>query len=113
MGPAHTYQQGFFLDYPPGYLYALWIAGIISRAIGAGGDFLRVIVESPAMIADFHVLPGVRIRATQRTAELALIAMLMVALNPALLFDTVVWGQSDSVMTLVMWLAWWPLSRAV
>ena len=31
--------------------------------------------------------------------------MLMVALNPALLFDTVVWGQSDSVLTLVMWLA--------
>ena len=22
-GPAHTYQQGFFLDYPPGYLYGL------------------------------------------------------------------------------------------
>jgi hypothetical protein len=31
--------------------------------------------------------------------------MLMVALNPALLFDTVVWGQSDSVLALVMWLA--------
>ena len=27
-GPAHTYQQGFFLDYPPGYLYALWVVGI-------------------------------------------------------------------------------------
>ena len=33
--------------------------------------------------------------------EMAFIAMLMVALNPPLLFDTVVWGQSDSVMTFV------------
>jgi len=32
---------------------------------------------------------------------MAMIAMLLVALNPALLFDTVVWGQSDSVLTFV------------
>jgi dolichyl-phosphate-mannose--protein O-mannosyl transferase/Gpi18-like mannosyltransferase len=106
MGPAHTYQQGYFLDYPPGYLYALWIAGIISRAIGAGGDTLRVIVESPALIADFFMCFVVfaYVRRSEHS-KLALIAMLMVALNPALLFDTVVWGQSDSVLTLVMWLA--------
>jgi dolichyl-phosphate-mannose--protein O-mannosyl transferase len=106
LGPAHTYQEGYFLDYPPGYLYALWIAGLIARAVGAGGDTLRVIVESPALIADF-VLSIVVFAYVRRTAyrRLALIAMLMVALNPALLFDTVIWGQSDSVLTLVMWLA--------
>ena len=43
-------------------------------------------------------------RSTEQS-KFALIAMLMVALNPALLFDSVVWGQSDSVLTLVMWLA--------
>ena len=32
---------------------------------------------------------------------MAFIAMLMVALNPPLVFDTVIWGQSDSVMTFV------------
>ena len=106
LGPAHTYQQGYFLDYPPGYLYALWIAGVVSRAIGAGGDTLRIIVESPALIADFFLCFVVYafMRRTEHS-KLALAAMLMVALNPALLFDTVVWGQSDSVLTLVMWLA--------
>jgi Gpi18-like mannosyltransferase/predicted membrane-bound dolichyl-phosphate-mannose-protein mannosyltransferase len=105
-GPANTYQQGYFLDYPPGYLYALWIAGVIARAVGAGGDTLRIIVESPALIADF-LLSIVVFAYVRRSAyrNLALVAMLMVALNPALLFDTVVWGQSDSVLTLVMWLA--------
>ena len=53
LGPAHTYQEGYFLDYPPGYLYALWVAGLISNAIGATGDFWRVIVEGPAIVADF------------------------------------------------------------
>ncbi len=101
-GPAHTYAQGFFLDYPPGYLYALWVVGILAHAIGATGDFYRVIIESPAIVADLVL--AILVYAYMRRGgrpEMAFIAMLMVALNPALLFDTVVWGQSDSVMTFV------------
>jgi Gpi18-like mannosyltransferase len=101
-GPAHTYQQGFFLDYPPGYLYGLWVVGILAHAIGATGDFYRVVIESPAIVADFtlSLLVYALVRRTRRPL-IAFIAMLMVALNPPLLYDTVVWGQSDSVMTFV------------
>ena len=101
-GPAHTYQAGFFLDYPPGYLYALWVVGLIAHGVGASGDFYRVIIESPAIVADLALalLMYAFVRRGSRPA-MAFVAMLMVALNPALLFDTVVWGQSDSVMTFV------------
>src|ERR1700722_2987091 len=101
-GPAHTYQEGYFLDYPPGYLYALWVAGLFGQAIGAHGDFYRTIIEGPAIVADFTLailMYAMVWRSARR--EMATIAMLMVALNPALLFDTVVWGQSDSVLTFV------------
>ncbi len=101
-GPAHTYQQGFFLDYPPGYLYGLWVVGIVAHGIGATGDFYRVIIQSPAIVADLTL--GLLVYAFMRRGsrpEMAFIAMLMVALSPPLLFDTVVWGQSDSVMTFV------------
>ncbi|MGH7779952.1 MAG: phospholipid carrier-dependent glycosyltransferase, partial [Candidatus Binataceae bacterium] len=106
LGPAHTYQQGYFLDYPPGYLYALWVAGLVAGLTHAAGDMLRVIVESPAIIADFFLAFTIFafVRRTSRPA-IAYAAMLMVALNPALLFDTVVWGQSDSVLTFTMWLS--------
>ena len=105
-GPAHTYQQGFFLDYPPGYLYALWVVGLIGHAVGASGNLYRVIIQSPAIVADFALalLMYAFVRRGSRPA-MALVAMAMVALNPALLFDTVVWGQSDSVMTFVMLLS--------
>ena len=101
-GPAHTYQAGFFLDYPPGYLYALWVVGLIAHGVGASGTFYRVIIESPAIVADLALalLMYAFVRRGSRPA-MAFVAMLMVALNPALLFDTVVWGQSDSVMTFV------------
>jgi Gpi18-like mannosyltransferase len=102
LGPAHTYQEGYFLDYPPGYLYALWVAGLVGRALGASGNFYRIIIESPAIVADFvlALLMYAFVRRGNRPA-MAFIAMLLVALNPTLLFDTVVWGQSDSVLTFV------------
>ncbi len=87
MGPAQTYQQGYFLDYPPGYLYALWIAGIMVQMLGAGGDLARVIVESPALVAD--AVPGgrrLRLCAAHRiSTSWDSSRWLMVALNPALL----------------------------
>src|SRR5579885_125279 len=105
-GPAHTYQKGYFLDYPPGYLYGLWVAGILAKLTGATGEMLRLMAESPAIVADFFlaaamfafVRPG-------RRSSVAFAAMLMAAINPAFLFDTVVWGQSDSVLTFVMLLS--------
>ncbi|HYB90768.1 MAG TPA: phospholipid carrier-dependent glycosyltransferase [Candidatus Binataceae bacterium] len=106
LGPAHTYQAGYFLDYPPGYLYALWVAGVLTNLLHATGDTQRLIAESPAIVADFFLAALVYslVRRDRRTA-IALGAMLMIALNPVLLFDTVVWGQSDSVLTFTMLLS--------
>jgi Gpi18-like mannosyltransferase/predicted membrane-bound dolichyl-phosphate-mannose-protein mannosyltransferase len=107
VGPAHMYQAGYFLDYPPGYLYALWLAGAIAQLIGASGDLLRVIVESPALVADFVValLVFACVKRGGANRSVAYAAMLLVALNPVLLFDTVVWGQSDSVLAFTMLLS--------
>jgi Gpi18-like mannosyltransferase len=105
-GPAPFYHPGFFCDYPPGYIYALWVVGLVGQAVGATGNAYRIIIESPAIIADFALalLMYAFVRRGSRPA-MAFAAMLMVALNPALLFDTVVWGQSDSVITFVMLLS--------
>ena len=34
-GPAHFYSEGYFADYPPGYLYLLWL--VAGAAAAAGG----------------------------------------------------------------------------
>ncbi len=104
-GPAHAYHAGYFLDYPPGYLYVLWAAGFLGESFRAAGTALRIIIESPALAADF-VLAAAMFAWVRRSARpaMAVPAMLMVALNPAMIFDSVVWGQTDSVFTLVMWL---------
>jgi dolichyl-phosphate-mannose--protein O-mannosyl transferase/Gpi18-like mannosyltransferase len=105
-GPASMYQSGYFLDYPPGYLYALWAAGAIAYALGAAGDVLRMIIGTPALLADFALSMLIftqMLRCAGKAA--AWLGMLLFALNPALLFDTVVWVQTDSAFTLVMLLS--------
>jgi dolichyl-phosphate-mannose--protein O-mannosyl transferase len=106
-GPAHTYQEGYFLDYPPGYLYALWAAGAFVEAIHAGfGVALKVIVEMPPLLADFALSLAVYLFVRRISgARAAWIALALVALNPALLFDSVVWGQTDSPLTLALFLS--------
>ena len=105
-GPSAMYRAGSFLDYPPGYLYALWVVGWFARLVGASDATLRVIIETPALAADFALAALMFVIVRRRsTAIAAWIAMLFFALNPALLFDTVVWGQSDSTLGLVMMLS--------
>jgi Gpi18-like mannosyltransferase len=106
VGPARMYETGYFLDYPPGYLYALWAACTAGHALGLTGDMMRVMIESPAIIGDL-LLGGLIFAVVRKAAPayLAYVAMVLFALNPALLYDTVVWGQSDSVPALLMLLS--------
>ncbi|HEX3409152.1 MAG TPA: phospholipid carrier-dependent glycosyltransferase [Candidatus Binataceae bacterium] len=107
VGPAHTYQQGYFLDYPPGYLYALWAAGALASALGIdGGLGLKVIVQMPPLIGDFALALAVYLSVRRLLgARSAWIALALVAFNPALLFDSVVWGQTDSPLTLTLFVS--------
>ncbi len=105
-GPASMYQSGYFLDYPPGYLYALWAAGAVAHAMGATGAGLRMIIGLPPLLADLALsilIFAIALRFF--TPPAAWLAMMFFALNPALLFDTVVWVQSDSTFTLAMLLS--------
>jgi Gpi18-like mannosyltransferase/predicted membrane-bound dolichyl-phosphate-mannose-protein mannosyltransferase len=107
-GPARIYRAGYFLDYPPGYLYALWLMGLVASALHASGVALKMIVQAPALMADFALaaVAFVLVRRTRPARPVAArVALLLVALNPALLYDTVVWGQTDSVMASVLMLS--------
>ena len=47
-GPYGFYDRGFFADYTPGYLYALWLVGLVGNAAGGIGDLIKL----PAIITD-------------------------------------------------------------
>jgi len=104
LGPAGIYDPALPVDtYPPASLYLLWLSGWIGTHLEPAATATRILVEAPVMLADALIALTLFFTARrQRRAPAAIAIMLAFALNPALLYDTVVWGQSDSVMVLPM-----------
>ena len=46
-----VYNRGFFLDYTPGYLYVLWLVGLVGQATGGIGDLIKI----PPILADVAI----------------------------------------------------------
>ena len=107
LGPSKIYDPGLPVDaYPPGSVYLLWLSGWLGKLIEPTANGFRVIVETPPLIADLFIGLTLYFAAWRDGRGLrALIIMMLFALNPALIFDTVVWGQSDSVVALPMIIA--------
>ena len=117
--PAQIYDPQFICRYMPGYLYALWAVVAPAREFYLGPRVtdasvavLRVLVRIPPVIADFLLALAIFAwprnvdRQARRPREWRQLAPVMLfALNPALLFTSVAWGQNDSVLTLPVMLA--------
>jgi len=118
-GPWHVYDPQFMCRYMPGYLYALWAAVAPAREFYFGPavteattSTLRMLVRIPPIIADFFlgliVFAWLRIIGTAGrglSTRRQVGAVMLFALNPALLFTSVGWGQNDSALTLPVMLA--------
>ncbi len=93
-GPNGFYDRDFFHDYTPGYLYVLWLVGIVGHALGGVGDLIKI----PPILADVAVgwLAWSMVRELGGRDRLALAAAAVAVLNPISWFDSVVWGQADA-----------------
>lgn len=107
-GPGDFYETGYFCDYPPGYLYILWVVGklITLLNLNAGGSGTR------ALLALFPALGGCALSClawhTARrsgSSHLALPLAAGILFCPALFFDTAVWKQIDAFFLLPLSLA--------
>ena len=97
--PAY-YISDSFGDYPPGYLYILYVIGFIRNVFSIGFHSLTylVIIKLPAVffdiaIAVFIYVYGKRFMRPQHSYLLSLLFVL----NPAIILISAVWGQVDSV----------------
>jgi dolichyl-phosphate-mannose--protein O-mannosyl transferase len=117
VGPAHFYEAGYFSDYPPGYLYILWFLGTVGHLLEplVGRDATGGLVKIPGIAADIGVAWLLFVMARRWGGELVSRAKLDIAsetlgltaaavylFNPGVIFDSAVWGQVDSVGSLVL-----------
>ncbi|KAB0670443.1 hypothetical protein F6V30_09865 [Oryzomonas sagensis] len=102
-GLTSFYSPGYFADYPPGYIYLLWLVGKLRLALGIDFDtpVFLVLLKLPAILADIATA-GLFFRLGRRygNATAAWFPAALYAFNPAVILDSAVWGQVDSVLTL-------------
>jgi dolichyl-phosphate-mannose--protein O-mannosyl transferase len=101
-GAGKFYDSGGLHDYPPGYFYILGVVAWIWEAFFKAGDpseqILRLLVKLPGIFADLGVgvlLYAVARRFANQTIALATAALYL--LNPAIIYNSAIFGQIDSL----------------
>ena len=102
-GFANFYSLDTFTDYPPGYIYVLYIIGAMldKFQIDAFSGLGLILLRMPSLICD--LVSGVLLYTAgtkyinKQTGTLFATAYLF---NPAVILNSVVWGQVDSILAL-------------
>ncbi|WP_150271926.1 glycosyltransferase family 39 protein [Paenibacillus tepidiphilus] len=108
LGPGKFYEEGYFADYPPGYLYILYLLTLIKNlfgfAHGSGGETL--VFKLPAILSDL-VLGALIYRFGRKKlgSGMAVGLTLLFLFNPAVLMDSAAWGQADSFFVVFLLLS--------
>ncbi len=107
-----VYENKTSVDYPPLYLYVLYVIGKLSK-ISIIGNYYPLILKLPSIITD--ILSGYliyKISKTRVSKEIGIILEAAYIFNPAILINSTIWGQVDSFFTLLIMLALFFLSEA-
>ena len=105
-GPAAFYSEGYFADYPPGYLWVLGLVGAIRAALHITYEskwtyFLLALVPSLCDCGLAWLVYRTAKRSSRGVKEhTALVLTAFAAFNPLMLFDTGVWKQIDGAFAL-------------
>ncbi|MBR4539833.1 MAG: glycosyltransferase family 39 protein [Clostridia bacterium] len=106
-GPAGFYPANdpfSFCDYPPGYMWVLWLLGLAGNLLGTG--LTEFMVKLPPIFADMAMCAVIYRMGKKRLPDAAALALsLLYAFNPLIMVTGAAWGQADALMTLLLVLA--------
>ena len=103
LGPAGFYSADVFTDYPPGYMYFLYIIGALRDFFNLSytSPIYLILLKLPAILCDMACCLLLYTKARKRfSPKQTALLVAAYALNPAILLNSSLWGQVDSVYTL-------------
>ena len=114
-GPAGFYSEGYFADYPPGYLFVLGLVALVRQifAIPYEAGMTYVLLAVVPSLCDCAAAALVWHIGREKLPEsrLPLLLAAFVAFDPLLLFDTAVWKQIDGAFALPLLLCFYLLEK--
>jgi dolichyl-phosphate-mannose-protein mannosyltransferase len=101
VGPRTFYNVVSFCDYPPFNVYFFWGFGSLAKALSLSGttaifSIVKLLPNLFDIATAFLIFVFVRQRLNFKSA---LLATALYAFNPAVVFNTAVWGQFDAIYT--------------
>lgn len=118
-GFAAFYNSGMFADYPPGYMYVLYLTSSLADILGIeyGSAGYALITKMPGILADviaayvvFRMAKSLGAQGCgdeKRWGNLPLVLAGVVSASPLFAFLSGGWGQIDQILTLMLLLAIW------
>lgn len=104
IGFSKFYSDQIWTNYLPGYLYILAFLAFLKDLFSINDRYFFYLLKIPAIIADLALAFFV-FRLLAKKGKLALLAAIAILFNPAFLFNSSIWGQIDSILTLFLFLS--------
>ena len=105
IGFSNMYYSDFFLDYPPGYLYVLYLTEFFRRLFGIP-DYAQsttLLVKIVPILSDIGTAAILWVLARKKLGESgALFVSAAYLFCPAVIINSAVWGQADSFCALLL-----------
>lgn len=102
-GIGKFYSSDTFHDYPPGYMYVLYLIGAIKHLFNPTEGGLYLLVKFPAIVCDLLTGFFIYLMAKKKFSDgISSIISALYLLNPAVILNSSLWGQVDSVYTLAI-----------
>lgn len=97
------YSENIWTNYTPGYLYILKILGDFQNLFSINTEAFYLLLKLPPITSDLILSVFIyKIISESRFAKMSLVGSLLILFNPALIFNSAVWGQIDSILSLFM-----------
>ncbi len=102
VGFANFYSPTYFSDYLPGYLYILYLLGFLpvyfSLSLENFAIFLKIVPTIAEIILGLFIYKILEPNSIKKR----LFAASLIWFNPGLIFNSTIWGQADSVLSLIL-----------
>lgn len=102
VGPGGFYGLTERTDYMPGYLYILWLLGSLKNIFLIDQQTFLYLLKVPGIVAEVLISVIIYFYFSNYSYKLKNLASGAILLNPALIFNSAIWGQIDSILTLMM-----------
>lgn len=102
-GISAFYASDGFSDYPPGYMYVLYVIGALKSFLPLSSSGVVLLVKMPSIICDVITAFFVyKIAREHMSHSCSMFVSAFYLFNPAVLLNSSIWGQVDAVSTLLL-----------